>query len=389
MARKLTVLGACKVMLLACSVLAAMAGTAHAAGDPLDLSARISGKASKAMLLSVTQIGARLVAVGEHGIIVYSDNQGQSWTQAAVPVSVTLTTVQFPSAERGWAVGHDGVVLSSDDGGRTWFKRFDGNQGNALILAEAQKNADNAHHVAEVAVGAAKTAALTLQGEADNALADVQAGVKFGPSRPLLGVWFLNARDGYVVGAFGQIFHTADGGNHWESLASRLHNPDGLHYNAISMTPAGTLVISGEGGKVYSSRDSGRTWQTLDTGYKGQIYGVLGLRGDNGDEALLAYGFAGHIFLAGNGGQNWQELPSVTNKNLIGGMQFADGGVLLASQTGGLLRGDSHGHNFTIVQVNNGLAIAGAVALEGDAQVALSGVGGVHLIDMRTTGKLN
>ena len=92
----------------------------YAESDPLLVPAITSAKASQAMLLSVTQAGARLVAVGEHGIIVYSDNQGKSWTQAAVPVSVTLTAVFFPDPQVGWAVGHDGVVLRSQDGGKTW-----------------------------------------------------------------------------------------------------------------------------------------------------------------------------------------------------------------------------------------------------------------------------
>ncbi|MFI4940022.1 MAG: WD40/YVTN/BNR-like repeat-containing protein, partial [Burkholderiales bacterium] len=118
MSKKLTVLRPGKLLLLACCLLLSL--PAQAFKDPLEQPARFSAIAARAMLPGVAKAGARLVAVGEHGIIVYSDNRGQSWTQAKVPVSVTLTAVQFPDAKDGWAVGHDGVVLSSTDGGQSW-----------------------------------------------------------------------------------------------------------------------------------------------------------------------------------------------------------------------------------------------------------------------------
>jgi photosystem II stability/assembly factor-like uncharacterized protein len=376
MCKTLAVLRPGKTLLLACCLLLSL--PAQAFKDPLDQPARFSAKAAGAMLLGVAKAGARLVAVGEHGIIVYSDNQGQSWIQAKVPVSVTLTAVQFPNSKDGWAVGHDGVVLSSTDGGQSWVKRFDGNRANALMLADMQKSEANA------VPGAAKTAA-------DDAVADVQAGAKFGPSRPLLGVWFKNAGEGYVVGSFGQIFHTADGGANWESLAGRLHNMDGLHYNSIAATAAGSLVIAGEGGKVYLSRDNGTNWQTLNTGYQGQLYGVLGigvgLAGNSG-ETLLAFGFGGHVLLGSGDGSNWQELPGIIRKNLVAGAQLADGSVLLAGQDGSLLRSDDQVHGFNIVQKGTGKEIAGMVLLPAAKQAAISGIGGVYLVPIGNAGKL-
>jgi len=373
MTEKLIVAWLGKLLLFACCLLLTV--PAQAVKDPLEQPARLSAKASGAMLLGVAQAGTRLVAVGEHGIIVYSDNRGQSWTQAKVPVLVTLTAVQFPTPKDGWAVGHDGVVLGSIDGGQTWAKRFDGNQANALMLADMEKSA------AAAAPGAAKEVA-------NNAVADVQAGAKFGPSRPLLSVWFKNASEGYVVGSFGQIFHTADGGVNWESLAGRMHNTDGLHYNSIAMTAAGSLVIAGEGGKVYRSRDGGVSWQTLDSGYKGQLYGVLAPAVRNGEESLLAFGFGGHVLLGSGDGSNWQELPGVTKKNLVGGAQLADGSTLLAGQDGSLLRCDAGAHDCTILQQGTGKEIAGMALLKDGEQAAISGIGGVYLVPTGHAGKL-
>ena len=350
----------------------------QASDDPLDLPALMSARAAHAMLLGVAQAGTRLVAVGEHGVILYSDNHGKNWVQARVPVSVTLTAVQFPDARHGWAVGHDGVVLNSTDSGQSWIKRFDGNQANALMLADLQKSADDAHRATDAAKDVAKKADLIAQNAADNAVADVQAGAKFGPSRPLLGVYFDSANEGFVVGAYGQIFHTNDGGANWKSLAGRMHNPEGLHYNAISAI--GTdIVIAGEGGKVYRSRDKGLNWQTLDTGYNGQLYGVLGLK-DAGGDALLAYGFGGHIVLGSGDSAGWHELPAVSSKNIVSGAQMTDGRVLLATQDGSLLHSEDHGQHFAKLQLGVGMEIAGAALLDNGAAIALSGVGGVHIV---------
>ncbi|MCW8871441.1 MAG: hypothetical protein OQK01_02365, partial [Xanthomonadales bacterium] len=60
--------------------------------DLLDLPAVQSGIATRALLLDVTPRGENgFVAVGEHGVILGSEDGGESWTQANVPASVTLT----------------------------------------------------------------------------------------------------------------------------------------------------------------------------------------------------------------------------------------------------------------------------------------------------------
>jgi photosystem II stability/assembly factor-like uncharacterized protein len=101
---------------------------AVAAPAPAVLSrpALMSPKALGAAMLAVTRAGARLVAVGERGTVLLSDDHGQQWRQAAVPVQVTLTCVAFADERHGWAAGHLGTILHSDDGGQTWRKQLDG-----------------------------------------------------------------------------------------------------------------------------------------------------------------------------------------------------------------------------------------------------------------------
>ncbi|TVP59615.1 MAG: photosystem I reaction center subunit IV, partial [Halomonadaceae bacterium] len=104
-----------------------------AMSDVLDTPAMTTHLAANSLLLDLSRAGERLVAVGERGHIVYSDDFGESWSQAEVPVSTTLTGVYFPGESKGWAVGHGGVILHSSDRGETWVKQMDGHEGSELV----------------------------------------------------------------------------------------------------------------------------------------------------------------------------------------------------------------------------------------------------------------
>lgn len=84
-----------------------------------------SAKASQSLLIGATHAGKRLVVVGDRGHILFSDDQGSTWTQARVPTRQLLTAVFFLDDKRGWAVGHDSQILASSDGGATWNKQFE------------------------------------------------------------------------------------------------------------------------------------------------------------------------------------------------------------------------------------------------------------------------
>ena len=60
-------------------------------GGPLQQAASMTPRAAQGMLTRVVTAGNRLVAMGERGLVVLSDDGGRQWRQAQVPVSVTLT----------------------------------------------------------------------------------------------------------------------------------------------------------------------------------------------------------------------------------------------------------------------------------------------------------
>ena len=84
-----------------------------------------SSMTTKALILDVAEIGDRLVAVGEFGHIIYSDDRGESWVQAKnVPTRNTITAITFLDDKTGFAVGHDATILKTEDGGESWSLKY-------------------------------------------------------------------------------------------------------------------------------------------------------------------------------------------------------------------------------------------------------------------------
>lgn len=342
---------------------ACLAGPIHAVGgqtvpDLLDLPAPSSARAQHSLQLAVSRAGERLVAVGERGSVLLSDDGGRSWRQArSVPVSVALTDVHFVDARDGWAVGHCGVVLHSGDGGETWQRQLDGRQAAQAILDEAR---------ARVAAG--EEGAVAAQRNAEYLVAD-------GPDKPFLGVRFADARHGYVVGAYGLALATADGGRSWQSLVGRIPNPRGKHLYRVDIAGE-RLLIAGEQGALLRSVDGGAHFATLRTPYAGTFFGALEL----GDDALLAYGLRGNVWRSGDGGASWQQVVLDQAVTLSAARRLGDGSLLLADEGGRLLRSADGGRSFAALALPPGSGLSG-MAEAADGALILAGAHGLDRVE--------
>lgn len=371
--------------LLLAAVLAPAA--AAAAIDLLELPAVQSGSATSVLLLDVTARGGdALVAVGEYGVVVVSADGGRTWTQASVPVSVTLTAVDFPTGDKGWAVGHDGLILHSGDGGMSWHKQLDGHGLNEQIVSVAERIVEN--YRAELAAlealeapdeFALEDAAFLLE-EAEFMLEGAMDDAEAGPVRPLLDVWFRDAQEGYVTGAYGMLLHTADGGESWTLVSDRMRNPQAFHLNQIAPAPDGALFIAGEAGLVFRSLDGGSSWATLEPGYEGSFYGLVVSPSANPGYELLAYGLRGNLYRSTDRGENWQPLQSGTPVTLTTGTRLADGTVMLGGQGGTILVRPPGQSAFSQAANPDRRVIAGMQALD-DGTVVIVGLDGIRAAD--------
>lgn len=326
--------------------------------------ALVTPKALNAAMLAVAAAGTRLVAAGERGTILYSDDAGASWRQASVPVSVSLTALQFVDARQGWAVGHQGVVLHSADGGATWSKQLDGIQLAALAL---------------------KAAGAITGPEQARAQADAQHLVDDGPDKPFLDVYFENARSGYVLGAYNLLFRTVDGGASWQPWQGHVANPKGLHLYGMRGS-AGALYLAGEQGLLLRSTDQGSSFNALATPYKGSYFGLLAVR----DGALVAYGLRGNAWWSGDQGASWSKIDTGVQASLAGGAELADGTLALVSQGGDLLLSRDHGRSFAAHSGGTlppALPLA-AVAQASDGALVVAGLRGLRRVSVAAAPSL-
>lgn len=339
------------------AVLGALAGWAAAAALPagaasapaaLSLPALVTPKALGAATLAVTRAGKRLVAVGERGTVLLSDDHGVRWKQAAVPVQTTLTTVHFVDEKTGWVAGHLGVILRSDDAGASWHKQLDGIQAAALVLQAAQGAGD------------------------EKALANARRWVEEGADKPFFDLEFIDAQRGFAVGAYGLIFATLDGGKTWAFVGSRLPNPNSLHLYGLR-AHGNTLLIAGEQGLLLRSTDGGLSFSALASPYKGSFFGLLHTAGD----AWVAYGLRGTAYRSLDAGMQWEKLDTGVPMAVGAGMSLPNGGFVLMSQAGDVLVGRDEGPALKRTPAREPLPVSG-VAVAADGGLVLASLRGMR-----------
>jgi photosystem II stability/assembly factor-like uncharacterized protein len=311
-----------RTALAAAALALSAASTAQAFRDVLDTPAAASAAAPRGLLNGLARAGTRVVAVGQRGHIVYSDDAGRTWMQAKVPVSSDLVAVAFPSASLGWAVGHDGVILHSTDSGVTWSRQLDGRSPG--------QNAEN----------------------------------------PLLDVWFANERNGFAVGAFNQILHTSDGGRTWESWSDRSDNPKGLHLYAIRAV-GDDLYIAGEQGLLLKLDGQAARFRALELPYKGTLFGITGSA-----KSLLVFGLRGNAFRSVDRGRSWQKVETGLQAGITAGATEA-ARMVLVSNAGHVLVSNDAGVSFRSVAIERPLPAAAVVAA-GEGLVVIAGPRGVR-----------
>ena len=348
--------------------------------DLLQMPAENSDRATISILMDVKKVDDRLIAVGEWGHIIYSGKTcGESWIQAEVPVSVTLTAVCFPTVEKGWAVGHDGAVLYTQDRGETWEIQLDGNKINKLVYDQLVKliaDKENLLENAKETLSPGETE--KIEEDIENLgffLSDAEMALNEGPSRPLMDVWFKNNQEGIVVGVFGMILKTTDGGQSWLPILDRIENPNGYHYYGITRS-GDNLFIVGEMGLLYKSSDFGQTWALLTPPYEGSFFGVVG---NPGGDFIIAFGLRGNVCYSTDGGENWQH-KTVGRSSINGGTWLSEDALCLVAVDGSIYISSDKGKTFKVLSTKFPAVIA--VAQSANDELTVVGLNGVKKIDL-------
>ncbi|MFT6154030.1 MAG: photosystem II stability/assembly factor-like uncharacterized protein [Bermanella sp.] len=308
--------------------------------DPLETPARATLKATSSLLLDIIKVGERLVAVGGRGHIIFSDDEGFTWKQASVPVISTLTSVFFINSTSGWAVGHDAVVLHTKDSGETWVKQFDGFEANEMVLAQAKANKRILEsELSKVRVMGNSDRIYEVEEQLENAtfaLEDALADFEDRSTKPLLDLWFKNSNEGFVVGAYGMVFKTLDGGQSWKDWTINVENLDRFHINSIVQVSGDKLMMVGEAGLMLRTTNGGDKWEQMFSPYEGSFFGITSLTKQG---IQVAYGLRGNLARTEDFGSNWRLVDTGTKQTLIGGTDRLGRVIFIVGNGGGFLRG--------------------------------------------------
>ncbi len=188
-------------------------------------------------------------------------------------------------------------------------------------------------------------------------------------------VTFRNQREGYAVGAYGLALETRDGGQSWQSLVERIPNARGNHLYQVRIKGQ-RVVIAGEQGVLFRSLDGGESFIQLSVPYPGTFFGVLNLDGDG----LLAYGLQGNAWRSLDDGDSWQRIDVGQPVTLSAGLRQRDGTVLLADESGRLLRSNSNAGRFEVVPAQSRAGVTGLLGTA-DGALIISGMRGMQRLE--------
>lgn len=320
--------------------------------------------------LDLAYAGERVVAVGDRGNILYSDDLGDHWQAAKTPSRVLLTAVCFADEHHGWAVGHDATVLASNDGGRTWQQQYSDVLGEEPETAQAAEPAPASDEYAMDDLYSSDPYGDPYGDDFGTASVDTSGA-------PLLDVHCHSRDQAIAIGGYGYFLETRDGGKSWQKAMDRLDSNKGWHLYAYAASADNkTHYMTGEKGLLLQSRDAGQSWQTLTSPYSGTLFGVTPLA----DHRVLIHGLQGRVFLTTDDGSSWTQVPTTLSRGVNDGAQLKDGTVVLVANAGGILTSHDGGRTFSQRFLADRESISAVLPLPG-GDIFIAGAEGVRVID--------
>jgi photosystem II stability/assembly factor-like uncharacterized protein len=335
--------------------------------DVLQLPAVKTDRADKAMIYAIRRFDGRYFATGVYGHILYSDDQGESWTQAEVPVRSSITDIHCPTTEKCWAVGHEAVILHSSDGGKSWVKQYDGlrygQEGLAYYTEMAEQDPNSIWY--------------------PYLMDEMRFAIEQGADKPFFKVYFLDEQRGYAVGAYGMVMVTLDGGERWIHRLETTDNDEFRHIFDFSPLP-GTkqFFLAGEAGLFLVADVSGpyqerHARKVNSVPWEGSFFTSQ----DTADDAIVVGGLRGQMFRTRDAGDTWTVVKKPPTSSIVDSTRLEDGRLVFVGIAGEILTSNDNGNSFTRLPVSSGGRIYAVEAGPGESLI-VGGPGGIAKVSL-------
>jgi photosystem II stability/assembly factor-like uncharacterized protein len=298
--------------------------------DVLELPAAKTDMADKAPLFVVRKFGDRYFAAGDRGHIIFSDDYGETWTQANVPVRSTLLDVFFVNDKLGWAVGHEGVILHSSDGGLNWELQYDGlrygDEGLAYYTALTEEFPDE--DIYPYMIG------------------EMEFAIEQGADKPFFGVVFYNENHGHAAGAYGMIMVTRDGGENWTHVLHNMENDDFYHiFDFTALPEAGKSFLVGEAGLLMVGDINEQiAVRVSSVPWEGSFFTAV----TAADGAVVMGGLRGRMFRTADQGFTWEVVEKPPTSALVALTKLEDGTLVAGGVAGEIMISKDDGLSFSM-----------------------------------------
>jgi photosystem II stability/assembly factor-like uncharacterized protein len=242
--------------------------------------------------VAFTADGSSGWVVGDHGVIFRTDDHGATWIEQKVPAGATgaLTKIAVSGAQNACAGGDHGVILCTSDGGATWNLQKIGDIG---LFDLAFTDANNGW-----AVGEFKTMLHTSDGGKSWKIAS--GGDRMKTTDPYFAIAFAGGHNGLALGVAGDALETSDGGAIWKPADLSIEHKS-FYAVVAPPTPAGAFFAAGETG-VAALIVGGKLSQ-IQSGTSNAIAGLA-----FSEHLAIAVGLSGTLLKSNDGGQHWHSL---------------------------------------------------------------------------------
>jgi photosystem II stability/assembly factor-like uncharacterized protein len=233
-------------------------------------------------------------AVGYNGIIIYTDNGGETWDIQHDDISELFWNVYFIDDHEGWVVGRSSIYHTTDKG-NTWQK-----QTRPSVMGDLTDVYFINHDTGWI-VGTHKIVLKTTDG-GDNWIKIMNS---ISTENSFHSVCFVDELNGCAVGAInfcdnGFVMTTRDGGLTWLDTSP----VDAGGFQKVIFTDSLTGWICGYGNELQKTEDGGKTWIMNSTHQYGGSYSDI-LFFDDNDGILLA---VNSIQLTFDAGETWDSV---------------------------------------------------------------------------------
>lgn len=215
------------------------------------------------------------------GAIYYTNNGGNTWlSDSSIDWSYDI---QFIDTLNGWVAGRDKIARTTD-GGETWEIQL-------YLIAHEWTDIFMFNENYGWAVSYSRIV-ITTNGGTNWITQDNP--VDYG----LRSISFKDSLNGFVVGSFGAIIKTVDGGLNWEDVTQRITSS---WLSDIYFINDSVGWIVGEDGIILNTENGGNLWKKQNSGISTGLSDIYFIDATSG----WAVGNQGKILKTTNGGNNW------------------------------------------------------------------------------------